>query len=554
MSFVNPRELVRIIYELYDADFDLLLEAVIDEARQWADLKDWESNSSKWGVDENGRHAGSRDFTLDSSDLARTAVGGSSISKGQYVFLPMTFAMSPGEGEEAFKRMMYDIKAKGSVRVSTWPGYGVEGEGAYPAAVVAKLPAEARSMMQDQIGQGGIIYAVDGVPLSDYLVKSMALPGEEGDDEWSRFKKWVNPGGAEDAGPRGGKSDYIPPWLMKLSGEIEAAIKTGKVKAEIARIKGFEGELILSTLSGDAAMVVSKLYARAAYIFRKKMDINGASTDYDVAVSAKMSEFTKEFQRKPRGEKMRTDLTIDDIMVMKQRAKGALERSADQPAKRPPRFMLRDWIAETDNGYVLRRDVRAEDIRRLLEHGLNFEDGRALAESPMEAESSFAYNLDRVLSEDVIMESESTIQSFLDVMYSPWSMDERKLFGYLKTLPPNEVEDWVSALEIVIEQGEGDRWVHGLTERTLHELQLSQGARARVQGILIDLQASPVDDPMEGPSEPGGEEEMRDDRPSPEPQGEDQPDFDDEPSSQDKPPPPKKPDIDDDYNPESFYR
>lgn len=555
MSFINPRDLVRIVYELYDADFDLLLEAVIGEARQWADLKDWASNSNKWGVDENGRHTGSRDFTLDSSDLARTAVGGASISKGQYVFLPMTFAMTPDQGEEVFKHMIHDIKAKGSVRVSTWPGYGVEGEGAYPAAVVAKLPAEARSMMQDQVGQGGIIYAVDGVPLADYLVKSIALPGEAGDDEWKRFKRWVNPEGAEDAGPRGGRADYIPQWLMKLSGEIEAAIKTGKVKAEIARIKGFEGELILSTLNGDAVMVVSKLYARAAYIFRKKMDINGATTDYDVAISAKMNEFTKEFQRKPRGEKMRTDLTIDDIAAMKQKARGALERSSDQPAKRPPRFALRDWIAETDNGYVLRRDVRAEDIRRLMENGLSFEAGRALAESPMEAESSFTYNLDRVLSEDVIMESESSIQSFLDVMHSPWSMDERRLFGYLKTLPPNEIDDWVSALEIVVEQGEGDRWIHGLTERSLNELNLSQGARARVQGILIDLQASPVDDPMEGPGEPG-DDEMRDDRPSTEPQGEDQPEFDDEPSSHDKPkpPPPKKPDFDDDYNPENLYR
>jgi hypothetical protein len=164
--------------------------------------------------------------------------------------------------------------------------------------------------------------------------------------------------------------------------------------------------------------------------------------------------------------------------------------------------------------------------------GLNFEDGRILAESPMEAESSFEHHLGMVLSEDVVMEDERTIQSFLDVMHSPWSMDEHKLFGYLKTLSPEELDDWVSALEIVVEQGDGDRWIHGLTERTLKELSLTQGAKARTQGILIDLEASPVDDPMEGPEEQGAE-----------------PEFPQEPQE-----PPKKPDFDDDYNPEGFYR
>ena len=503
MPFIDPRKMVRIIHELYEADFDMLLEAVIDEAKQWADLKDWETNGSKWGIDENGRHVGSRDFTLDAGDLARTAVGGASVSKAHYVFLPMTFAMSPSDGEEVFKRIMVDVRTKGSVRVSTWPGYGVEGEGAYPAQVVSKLPAEARSMMEDQFGQGGIIYAVDGVPLSNYAVKALALPGGEGDDESTRFRRWLYPEGG-DEGTRGGRENYVPPWLMKLSGEIESAVKTGKVKAEISRVKGFEGELILSTPAGDAILMISKQYARAAYVFRKRMTIEGHPTDYDVAVSTKMNEFTKDFKRRAPGQKMRTDMTIDDIMKLKQQAKGQLERAGQVEQKRPPRFALRDWLTETDNGYVLRRDVRAEDIRRLLEHGLNFEDGRALAEAPMEAESLFSYNLDRVLSEDVVMESENTIQGFLDVMHSPWGMDERRLFDYLKTLSPEEIDDWVSALEIVVEQGEGDRWIHGLTERTLKHLQLTDMGRARVQGILQDLEVSPIDDPMKGPQE-GGE-------------------------------------------------
>jgi hypothetical protein len=364
------------------------------------------------------------------------------------------------------------------------------------------------------------------------MVKALQLPGGEGDDESKRFKAWVNPGG-EDEGGRGSRADYAPPWLLKLSGEIEGAIKTGKVKAEISRIKGFEGELILSTPAGDAVLLISKQYAKAAYIFRKKVNLGGTSTDYDVAISSKMVEFMKDFKRKPRGEKMRTDMTLDDIAALKQQARGAMDRAeASSEGKRPPRFQLRDWLTETDNGYVLRRDVRAEDLRRLVSGGLNFEDGRVLAESPMEAESSFAYNLSRVLSEDVVMESEQTIQSFLDVMYSPWSMDEKKLFGYLNTLSPAELDDWVSALEIVVEQGEGDRWIHALTERTLKELQLSQGGKARTHGILIDLEASPVDDPMEGPEEQGAEPE-----PPEHPQE-----------------PPQKPDFDEDYNPEGFYR
>lgn len=532
MPFIDPRDLIRIVSELYDSPFDMLIETVIGEMRQWTDIKDWENNGAKWGVDENGKHVGSRDFILDSGDLAKTAVGGASISRANYLFLPMTFALNPTDGEEAFKRIMYDVKTKGSVKVSTWPGYGVEGEGAYPAMVISKLPAETRSMVQEQFGQGGIVYAVDGIPLSQYMVKALQLPGGEGDDESARFRTWVNPGG-EGEGGRGSRSEYTPPWLLKLSGEIEGAIKAGKVKAEISRIKGFEGELILSTPAGDAVLLISKQYAKAAYIFRKKVDLEGNPTDYDVAISTKMVEFMKEFKRKPRGEKMRTDLGLDDIAALRQQARGALERAEAQPeGKRPPRFKLRDWLTETDNGYILRRDVRAEDLRRLINGGLNFEDGRIYAESPMEAESSFEHNLSKVLSEDVVMEDEQTIQSYLDVMYSPWSMDEKKLFGYLTTLSPAELDDWVSALEIVVEQGEGDRWIHGLTERSLKELTLTQSGRARVQGILIDLEASPVDDPMEGPEEQGAEPE-----PPEKPQE-----------------PPKKPDFDDDYNPEGFYR
>lgn len=503
---MDSTTLIRIIAELYNPPFDILVEAAIG-SRQWVDLKDWESNQSKWAVDENGRH-NNRDYTIDANDLVRTAVGGASISKSKYVFLPMTFALGPQEGEEVVKRLITDIKSKGSVRVSTWPGYGVEGESAYPAMVVAKLPAEERSMMEDQFGHGGVICAVDGVPLSQYMVKAIELPGGEGESEADRFRRWVGVSAGGEGGWRG-ESGPVPEWLIKMSSEIDAAIRAQTIKAEIARIKGFEGELILSTPHGDAVMLVSKQYGKAAYVFRKKMNLNGAQVDYDVAISTKMTELMKDFKRKPRGQKTGLDPDIDlgDIDALKRRAKGQLDRAAGQPEyKRPPRFVLRDWLEETDNGYALYRDVRAEDIRRLMTNGINFEDGRTFAESPIEAESGFSYNLSRVLSEDVVMESEQTIQSFLDVMYSPWSMDEHKLFGYLKTLSHIELDDWVSALEIVVEQGEGDRWIHGLTERTLKELNLTQSGKARAQGILVDLQASPVDDPMPGPAEPGLDE------------------------------------------------
>lgn len=500
MAFINPEDLLRIITELYDTPLDLLIESVIGEGRQWADLKDWETNGSKWGVDENGRHIGSREFTIDASDLVPTAVGGSSISKKNYVFLPMSFAMDPDTGEAVFKHIMSDVRTKGSVRVSCWPGYGVDEDSAYPALVLSKLPAETKSLVQEQIGQGGIIYAVEGVPLSQYAVQGISLPGAEGDSESMRFRRWVNPGGEE--GTRGGRDGGpAPEWLLKLSGEIDAAIRENKIKAEISRIKGFEGELILSTPQGDAIMLVSKQYGKAAYVLRKKMHIDGNEVDYDIAISGKMTEIAKDYHRKPRGEKLGLDTDLGDLGALKRRAKGQMDREGEKPAqKRPPRFVLRDWLTETDNGYALYRDVRAEDIRRLILNGLNFEDGKKLAESPMEAESSFAYNLNKVLSEEVVM-SEDTVQSFLDVMRSPWSMDEHRLFEYLQTLAPEEIDDWVSALEVMVEQGDGDRWIHGLTERTLKELHLSPHGKARVQGILIDLQASPVDDPMPGPEE-----------------------------------------------------
>lgn len=497
MASIDSELLIRIIAETYNTPFDLLMEAAVGEHRQWVTLSDWETNGTKWGVAEDGHPVGSRDFTIDAGDLERTAVGGSSISKSQYLFLPMTFAMTPHEGQEAFMRIMAAIKEKGSVTVSTWPGYGVDEDGAYPALVVGKLPAETRSMIEDQLGRGGVIYAVDGVPLSQFMVKGVALPGEEGSSESERFKRWM--GGDE---TRGGNGGPAPVWLTKLSGDIDAAIRNGTIKAEISRIKKFEGELILSTPQGDAVMLVSKQYAKAAYILRKKMDINGAPTDYDVAVSGKMNEFSASFKRKPRGQKLDLDVDLGDLDALKRKAKGALDREGDQPAhKRPPRLMLRDWLKETDNGYALRRDVRIEDIRALLASGLNFEDGRVFAETSPQAESTFSVELDRVLSENTITESMDTVQSFLDVVQSPWSMDEHRLFEYLNTLAPEELDDWVSALEICVENGEGDRWVHSLLERSQRELRLTQSGKARVQGILIDLQAPPVETPHDTPPE-----------------------------------------------------
>lgn len=574
--------LIEAITELCNPPFSVIVEMMLNEETQWLNLKDWETNQQRWGKDDQDRFIGSKDVVLPYEDVEKTVVPGASISKSKNIFLPLHFAIPKEEATEIMRRILAFSKQKGSVTVSVWPAYGVEGMSAYPAQVVKALPADERTMAQ-QTGLGGAIWAIDGQPISRMMTMPMPI-GAEGEKltERDKFLTWAGISDPElgDVGGQGGqwgKDQGGPPpeWLMKLAKVIDEVIRSGEVKVESSRMKGFQGEIIFSTPHGDSVLLLSKERSRAGYVFKKKMDLDGVPADYDVTVSKKMQEFQTSYSRKPRGVKRtgETEPMPQDYASMKdaiKKAKDQMKKSGEQieaGEKRQPRLMLRDWLKQTENGYSLRRDFRAEDILRLLRGGVNYVDGLRLAdpnvnipvdepreklstpepetlETP-EAEvpetptipgaEAFEDKLDWAMTEP-LMES---LDSFLSIIEKPWSVDEHGLFKYLATSGPTDIEDWVNALDTAVNShGLGNRWTYSLVERTHEKLgsKIPLELRPIVIGMLEQIKAAPwpTDPQMDRPDEPSPDDGM----------GLSDGDTDE----------PKKPDFDDDYNPEADLR
>lgn len=557
--------LIEAVSKLYDAPFSVIVEMMLNEAAQFVNLKDWETNQQRFGKNEKGEMVGSRDITLAYDDIEKTVVPGASISKTKNIFLPFPFAMPKEEAEAAMRRMLATAKQKGSVTVSTWPAYGVEAMGAFPAAVVKSLPAEEQNLAM-QTGVGGAIFAIDGNPLSRVSVMSMPIGADDENlTEYAKWTKWAgittDESGELMGGGRGGRGEEGPPpeWLVKLAAVIDDTIKSGTVNVETSRMKGFPGEIIFSTPHGDSVLVISRERSKAGYVFKKKINLDGAPTDYDVAISKKMSEFQTSYSRKPRGIKKTGETepipgSVADIRAAARKAKEQLRRAGEQQEageKRPPKLMLRDWLRQTENGYALRRDFRAEDIKRLLNGGINYEDGLRLSEpgseipvnepvaeplSQPEPEATepatpeipgteaFEDKIEWAMA-DPIMES---IDSFMSIIEKPWSVDDKGLFKYLESSEdPVDIENWVDALDIAVnERGLGNRWVFALVEQTYEKLSNKMPIELRpiVMGMLEQIQAAPYprEQDVPGPDLP--------------------------------PEPPKRPDFDDDYNPEADQR
>ncbi len=561
--------LIETVTRLCDLPFTVVVEMMLNEEAQWLNLKDWETNQQRWGKDDQNRMVGSRELSLPYEDIEKTVAPGASISKTKNIFLPLHFAIPKEEAVEVMKRILAYAKQNGSVTVSTWPAYGVEGVSAYPAQVVKSLPADDRNLAT-QTGLGGAIYAIDGQPLS--RVMTMPTPigsDDEKIDEVGKFHKWAGIttdaegniiGGGEGRGGRGAEGP-APEWLVKLSSVIDGVIRSGEVKVELSRMKGFQGEIIFSTPHGDSVLLLSRERSKAAYVFKKKMDLDGVPTDYDVATSKKMTEFQTTYSRKPRGVKKTGETEpvpqdVEGIKAAVKKAKDQMKRAGEQSVgddKRQPRLMLRDWLKETDNGYALRRDVRAEDILRLLKSGINYVDGLRLAdpnvnipvEEPREKLSepevempevpetpetpkipgteAFEDKIEWAMGEPIMED----VDSYLSIIEKSWSVDDRGLFKFLAASGPEEIEDWVNALDIAVnDRGLGNRWIFALVEQTHEKLGKIMPVQLRpvVIGMLEQIQAAPYpqEQDVEGPDLP--------------------------------PEPPKKPDWDDDYNPEADFR
>jgi len=323
--------------------FNVLLEAVLTES--YIKLNDFET-SPNFRVDHTGTPTEPKQVPLTAADFVNLNSPGSSISRSGYLFLPMKFAMSPMDGA-AIVSHLAALLQNGDVTITGFPGFGIdEGEwqGAYPARFYKTFGFEAKQMVEDQLGKGLIIAAINGEPLSRWLSKP--APIEAGAGVW-------------------GKGE-IPDWLGDLAVIVDEALRNNKVNAERSRIEGFEGDLVLSSHQGDSILLISKDPAKAAYILRKKI----AGTDWDVWITAKMKELYSKYRRKTAGTK-KEDLPapkLDD--------------------KRRPKLSLRDLLAEVDGGYALRRAIgfkqdqrMREELKKLIDNGVNYADGQALADT-----------------------------------------------------------------------------------------------------------------------------------------------------------------------------
>lgn len=543
--------LIDFVVEHYDAPFSVVVEMMLNEDAQYIKLSDWETNQQKFNRDDQNKPTG-REIELPYTDIVKTIVPGQSISQTKNIFLPVPFALSKEQGEILLRQILSMAKKNGSVKLSLWPAYGIDSERAVPAAQLSVLTGDEKSMAM-QTGIGGAIYAVDGAPISRILVAPMAIGADDENlTSYAKWTKWANINTDESGNVTFGKDEGPPPdWLLKLHRVIDSTIKDPNFQIESARMKGFEGDIIFSTPHGDSVLVLSKGRSRAGYLFKKKVNLDGTKTDYDVAVSKKMEEFQASFKRKPRGVRDTGEGNptpggddLEAFKALRKKSKEELKRNRaqlDAGDKRQPKLLLRDWLKQTENGYALRRDFRAEDIKRLLSGGINYIDGLRLADpnvdipvdepvevpvdlqepaeepatepvgqdvAPVDYETeAFEDKLEAAMGEPLMED----INSFLSVIEKSWSVDERGLFKYLQSASPEEVENWVDALDMAVnERGLGNRWVHALVEQTFEKLagKIPLKARPIIMGMLEQMQAAPY--PTE-PSQPEPEELEADD-------------------------------------------
>lgn len=325
--------------------FNVLLEAVLTES--YIKLNDFENNPN-FKVDHTGALTEPKQVQLTPTDFVNLANPGSSISRSGYYFLPMKFAMSTIDGAAIIAHINALLQQGQAVTLTGTPGFGIdEGEwqGAYPARFYKTFGFEAKQMVEDQLGRGLVITAINGEPLSRWLARPAPIAPTSGGSIW-------------------GKGE-IPEWLEDVAVIVDDAVRNGKVNAERSRIEGFEGDLVLSTPQGDSVLVISKDPAKAAYVLRKKID----GTDWDVWITAKMKELYAKYRRKPAGTK-KENIPAPNLND-----------------KRRPKLSLRDLLTGVDGGYALRRAIgfkqdqhMRDELKKLIGSGINYADGRALAD------------------------------------------------------------------------------------------------------------------------------------------------------------------------------
>jgi hypothetical protein len=347
--------------------FNVLLETVLCEGKAAIDIEDYEKGG-RWETDEQGNQVGSRDVTITATDFENISSPGSSLLRRGYVFLPMPFSLNKAEGRHILRHIsgrIFATEPPSEVTVSVYPGYGVTGYGAYPALHLSEkgLPPghEHRGQVEDQLGQGGVVYAVDGNMISDLLREPPPPTAQQARrDPLELFT--TGPGEKDEPGDVA--FEDLPPWLQRLHKMLDGAIESGQVEAKVSSTSGFGWDLVLWTKEGDSVLVISKQKGRGAYIFKKKMALERrggaqaeALADWDVVVGRIIKRFRRENKGKPREEKTQ------------------------------PRLGLRRWLQQTEanwgiqQGFMLRRDFHEQNLADIIKGGINYENASALREA-----------------------------------------------------------------------------------------------------------------------------------------------------------------------------
>jgi hypothetical protein len=346
----------KILLDNNNLNFNTLLESVLTEAIVDIDVLE---SDSKYHVDENNinKHT---NIKLDKSDFVLFTNPGTSISRSRYIFSPMPFSLNLNDGAYIVKYIKEKLETQESVDLEVIPGYGVDGENIYPANTIKVLTHEERVLIQDQLGKGHIIIGIDGQKISSILKDRVVAQTPETDREPRdrRRREWV-----------------LPKWLESLNSIVSEMKTSGNLRIDPSRIKGFEYEWVYSTNNGDAVMLLGEGTDRAAYIVKKKVvveptkktDEQGSGNmivmDYDAYMNDRMVRFTQTYNRRQAGT------TKDDIPM------------PNLEIRRVPKLAMRDELEKFDNGFALRRDFRVEDIRRILENGINYQFARQIADS-----------------------------------------------------------------------------------------------------------------------------------------------------------------------------
>lgn len=368
----------------------VLLEALLNEQ---IELGDWET-SDRWSKDAEG---GSADRKIETTyeKISPTVTPGESVIRGTAAFLP-TLSLTVDQIRHALAYMLTQAKKQGMVNLSLHPGEATGRQGSIPAQFIkpGALPAEDLHEIEQSrthYGPGGIIYAVNDMPLSqvlrspvDVTERAKVFGHEEGDVIGVLFDPH--------------KKRQLPEWLLRIEEYIRDIVASGKVNAETAGIPGFADYIMLHTHEGNAILLIAtKKVGDAAYVFKKVMTVEKAGRTEEVpwhqAIGDKMNEFVKEYKGERRQRRRPTEepgAELETGPAAVRQAQAAMRRAGEEmragrgaaaAGGRQPRLRLRDWLRETDNGYALRRDFREADIKRIIDAGITYESGIRIAES-----------------------------------------------------------------------------------------------------------------------------------------------------------------------------